>query len=143
MKLGVYALAAMTLLATGNKETKIEFSDILQENAKVVKTRYETARADVNVLGTQVRYTNYPPRYIVKFDGRVDFEVDSKELFDIFKEGDPAVVFYREILRRTYEDVNGDGFLEMTGSKIRGHKFVNAHRPQPVNSKPVIVNPQP
>jgi len=65
-------------------------------------------------------------KYYVFFDGDVDFEVENKGLYIIFRLGNKANVTYKEVYLLTYDDVNDDGEKELIKKSFLGNSFRNA-----------------
>ncbi|MCX6747209.1 MAG: hypothetical protein NTU63_03705 [Candidatus Pacearchaeota archaeon] len=87
--------------------------------------------------GLSPRRIQAPPlipndKYYVFFDGNVDFEVDDRRLFSIFRVGDKADVTYREVYLLTYDDLNDDGEKELIKKSFLGNSFRDA-QPKPNN----------
>ena len=120
---------ALSLL-TGCKEYRTELSDILHEDAKVVRMEHE----DFHMRMVPMLFDDHlimrtetdPEENIIEFDGPVDFKVDDGEIYNRFKKGDAADVSYRESYSLTFEDLNEDMIKEQTAKKFIGYKFVDA-----------------
>ena len=112
-------------------EKGIELSDICFQNAVVTST-YHSAAETVPYMAGRTPGVSYSPAINrVTFKGEVtDFTVDDEGIFDLFKEGDRAIVSYRRKHMPILEDADGDGVEEKTGMDFRGYQFVDA-RPAP------------
>jgi hypothetical protein len=123
-----YILAAglSVISLIGCKETRTELSDIIHEDAKVTSKYHRNSFYQPIIIGKMV--TGYPRSEINKitFDGLVDFEVDNKEIYSKFKEGDIADISYRESYELTFEDLDKDGIKEQTEKIFTGYEFVDA-----------------
>jgi hypothetical protein len=123
-------LAASVLTGCTGTETRKELSDIIHENAKVVRMEHHSSW--IQLIPIRVGktltflYVPYPEKNIIEFDGKVDFEMDREDIFDRFKEGDNADITYRICYQLTFEDRDGDGNKEQTGIQLTGYDFVDA-----------------
>jgi hypothetical protein len=111
---------------------RIETSEKLFEDAKVVemehKDSYRKQEYGLKYDGKLGwRTVNHPEKNIVKFDGEVDFEVDNKEIYGMFKEGDTARVCYKESYLITFGDLDKDGEKEEIDRQVRGYQFLDAN----------------
>lgn len=65
--------------------------------------------------------------YYVFFDGKdVDFEVENKTFYIIFKLGDKADITYKEMYLLTYDDIDEDGEHELIKRSFVGNSFRDA-----------------
>ena len=69
---------------------KKELPEILYEDAVVVKKEHKEFVNHVTPLPDE------PERYLITFDGRINFVVDSKNLYDELKIGDTVIISYKE-----------------------------------------------
>ena len=125
-------LAASLFTGCVRKESRTELSDILHQNANVVRMEHrnrwmQSIPMRVGKI-TTIQYIHHPERNIIVLDGEVDFEINNKEIYGRFKEGDYADVLYRESYKLTFEDLNGDGVKEQTGKTLTGYEFVDAQK---------------
>ncbi|MDP1695281.1 MAG: hypothetical protein Q8L29_00005, partial [archaeon] len=112
---------------TGCKEEKNVSSDILHEDAKVMSMHHEDARNQAVMIGPRIMGSRTSPEINkIKFDGRIDFEIDDKNIYEQFKKGDTADISYRENYTLIFEDLDRDGEKEQTGKTLTGYVFVNA-----------------
>ncbi len=147
--LGIGILAVASLGIGACSEYKTEYSEIKHETAIVTLHKYvpEKTETDIGVSitnheggfgfgtngfgyglgGMNVVTGTTPEKYEVVFSGKVDFEVDNKEIFDRFKLEDKADVSYQEVYGAVYEynedTIEKEKLLER---KFLENKFVDA-----------------
>ena len=109
-KLAQYILAvglSLTLF-NGCREVRKGLSDVLHEDALVVEMEHQNSRTTSfpTIVGKMaiMHHVCYPERNMILFDGKVDFEIDNKEIFSRFNQGDSANVSYREVYKLTFDD---------------------------------------
>lgn len=130
-RLGI-GLLALGLLA-GCREYKREYSEIKHEDAVVSKMNYTKGHNNLEIVWKfyeerlELRNVYHPEKNEIAFDGKVDFELDDRIIFDRFeKVGDSADVSYKEIHWKTYNYDGKTRYLEK--DDIQGYEFVDAVR---------------
>lgn len=119
-------LAASVL--TGCKETKTRHSNILYEDAVVTSMNHRNAWIQPIKIGKITSIITHPAINKIDFDGKIDFEINNREVYNRFHLGDLASISYREEYSDTYDDTNGDGKRELTGTKLKGYEFIDAEK---------------
>ena len=114
------------LAGCARQETVTEFSATLHEDAVVTYACHHEACFQPVVVGKYTFNVFYPEINTIIFDGETDFEIDSKEIYNRFKEGDEAEVSYRNVYRLVYEDFDMDGKKELVERTLTGHEFIDA-----------------
>lgn len=84
-------LSASCLLA-GCNEIEKEYPAPKQEKARVSQKIHEGFYLE----SKNARIKEHPERYLITFDGKVDFTVDNLELYNKFNSNDVANVTYKE-----------------------------------------------
>lgn len=62
----------------------------------------------------------------ITFSGKINFNLDNKEVYNKFNLGDSAEVSYREIYLTTFDDLDKDGKKEQIGKVLEGYQFIDA-----------------
>lgn len=107
-----YILSVGLLTSSFISGCKREISDIFIEDANVIYKQYNPKSSSIINFGIfGCRTTDNPERYLIKFDGKIDFMLDNKEIYDQFKEGDIVEVSY----------INNSGF----GKWFYPYKFID------------------
>lgn len=145
------ALGLSSGLLTGCKETKIELSDILHEDAIVSDVVYTPSRhgsgggmgptiditgdGGIGVAMTSVS-VHIPEKYAVVFKcqhgkfivGGTDKQ--HRDIWERFSEGQNVDISYREVFKSVYDDIDGDGKDDLLERKLIDYDFLDA---QPKN----------
>jgi hypothetical protein len=129
---GVAGLVGITLAGCNQKMVE---SEQLFEYAKVIRMEhsdsYSVPEVGFDFDGDLTLHNvDYPEKNIIEFDGKVDFEVNNKEIYNRFKEGDSARVCYKATYWVTFEDLDKDGKKEETNREISGYRFLDAKKEQ-------------
>lgn len=114
------------------RETRTELSDILHEDARVTSMQHSDAWKEQirggNGASLSIGEINRPEENRINFGGKIKFNVNNKEIYERFKEGDLVDVSYRENYKLTFQDLDGDGEKEQTGKTLKGYVFVDAQK---------------
>jgi len=128
--------------------TRIEQSELLQENGKVIDTlynkgyhessldlqpRYDIVNGSFNMAVT-TKKINDPETWGIVFrcDHGNKFAIQGsqpeyKSLWEKLDDGIDVLIDYKQIRKNTYEDINGDGIKDLTLSEIIDYDFVDAN----------------
>jgi hypothetical protein len=138
-----FGLAASAF--TGCIDRRIEYSDVLKENAVVSDTVYTPSHhgssVDVGIttdfdgnagLSFTPTSVSIPEKYGVVFrcqHGK--FVVQGageryRELWEGFEEGQEVEVTYKEVYRSVYDDADGDGVKELVERELIKYDFLGA-----------------
>jgi hypothetical protein len=117
---------ALGLTLTSCKECKREYSGINTVKAVVVDMYHSDSYATPIMIGKTITLMHHPAVNKVTFGGDVNFEIDSPELYDRFKEHDTAIISYRNVYRAIYDDKDKDGVKELVSREFRHYDFVDA-----------------
>ena len=119
--LGVCTIALVTL--SGCREYRTEYSEVKHESAHISGKRYDPGTSGI-ILPDSGAF--FPRKYWITFDGNIDFNVNNKNLYNKFNQGDLADVSYREMYKSIYDDINKDGQKELLKRELDGYKFIDA-----------------
>jgi len=124
----------------GCKEFEIEYSPVLHEDAIVSSKKFSAPYTigELKPVKTStgeamiVTPVDYPAKYNITFDGKIQFELDDRILFDRFHSNDQADVSYREKYSLIYDDTNNDGTNELVHKYFMDAEFIDA---QPITNR--------
>lgn len=126
----ILSVGLASSLLTACKQVKTEISDVLHEDAKVVGMEHKNSwMQPMPIHAGKIRtiyFIHHPERNIISFDGKVDFEINNKEVFSRFKQGDSASVSYRQSYRLTFDDIDGDGKKDLVNKVLVDYDFLDA-----------------
>ena len=113
----------------GCKDYRIEYSEVKHETARVTLHEYvpesTSLSFDIDMDGgISNSIDTDPEEYNITFKGKIDFELDNKEIFDRFKLEDKADVSYKEKHGKTYDRDGKTRYLKK--DEIVGNEFVDA-----------------
>jgi len=129
MKLGktlISILAGGLILFAGCKEYRTEYSAPKNEDAVVSEKYHRSAYITFMHVGKTMMPLSHPAVNRTTFDGIIDFTVSGREIYDRFNEQDKANVFYREVYRLTYDDLDKDGKKEFVNREFVDYEFLDA-----------------
>jgi hypothetical protein len=144
--LGIGAISLPLMLGGCDfPETKIEYSDVLHEDARVVDVAYTPSRHGSGAgptfgmtsegdpsIGLAVTSVDIPEKYAIVFKCQhgkfiVEGEDDwHKGLWNRLQEGENVDVAYQEMYESTYKDTNKDGKKELLERKLVKYHFLDA-----------------
>jgi len=126
----ILAVGLFASLVSGCKETRKELSDLLHEDARVMSMEHHSSWIQLMPMQvgevTTMMTIVHPERNEIKFEGKVNFELNNKQIYGRFNKDDSADVSYREEYELTFEDLDKDGVKEQTGKVLMDYKFVDA-----------------
>jgi len=124
-------------------QTRLELSDLMQENGQVVDTLYNqgyhdskinlgiTSNGEMSLTPTTV---NVPETWGVVFRcGHGNkFAIQGSEdkhkiLWEKLDPNTNVIIDYKEVRKNTYEDINGDGIRDLTNSVVVDYDFIDAN----------------
>lgn len=123
---GLAAGLAMNVISGCNTETRTELSDILHEDAKVTTKQHTSHRLYPIMYGKILIMQNHNAKNIIKFNGKINFEINNEEIYNRFNEGDIVDIFYKNKYKLTFKDINKDGTKELVSKVIEEYEFVDA-----------------
>ncbi len=68
----------------------------------------------------------YPESNIIIFDGKVDFELDDKSVYEQFEVNDKVGITYSTVFERTFRDIDGDGVKDLAIKEFSHYEFITA-----------------
>lgn len=135
-------MGAAGLSLMGCKVFVTSDSEVKNETAIVMEKKYvpQSVESTTNFYrsrifnGEQIRYDDemfissrvVPEKYLVKFKGVIEFNVNDKKIFDKFKLYDYVNLSYEKEFESVYDDTNNDGTNELVKKELKGFIFINA-----------------
>jgi hypothetical protein len=119
-------LLGATALSTGCKDSRLEYSEMMYEPAKVTQKEHHGSWIQPMMVGKVWTYIHHPEQNILRFSGEIPFRIDDKSLYKRLNTNDSVTVSYREVYKITMDDINNDGLKEDIAVAIKGCEFFDA-----------------
>lgn len=121
--LAILMLSIMTSFSCNIKYCREERSEDAIVSFMEYKKSSVEPQLSVDMDGNMsTKLVNVPAKYKIGFDGKIDFEVNDKDIFERFRKvGEPATVEYNEVWKVTLEKE------KEVDSEIINYEFLDAY----------------